>query len=90
MIGLLLGLLLLERSVSQSRLYIKLEIFDHTNYSSKGRFLGQSCTIVVTPKIAAPTGVVVRTKQTRPFRWPKVRKWAARNHGHPPGSAIAR
>lgn len=72
MIGLFLGLLLLERSVSQSRLYIKLEVFDHTNYSSKGRFLGHSCTIV-TPKIAAPTGFVVRTKQTRPFRWPRVR-----------------
>jgi hypothetical protein len=30
------------RKKRQSRLYIKLEVFDHTNYSPNGRFLGQS------------------------------------------------
>jgi hypothetical protein len=53
------------RKKRQSRLYIKLEVFDHTNYSSKADSWGSHNNSGSDD--SSPTGFVVRTKQTRPL-----------------------
>jgi hypothetical protein len=53
------------RKKRQSRLYIKLEVFDHTNYSSKADSWGSHNNSG--SEDSSPTGFVVRTKQTRPL-----------------------